>query len=81
MKHRCPITGCTIAVPHSQLMCPAHWSLVPKPLGDALYRAYRSAARSNLHFAAMNACTDHVNNFLAERSQTSARKNPQPKLL
>jgi hypothetical protein len=78
MKHKCPVDGCAIQVPADKLMCLEHWSLVPKALGDTLYRAYRSAPHSNVHYAAMQACTDHVNNFLASQP---APKTKQPRLL
>jgi hypothetical protein len=63
MKHRCPVNGCKALVPSSKLMCPTHWFLVPAELGNAVYREYRRAPRTEAHFAAMQAAVDHVNNL------------------
>lgn len=40
--HECPYPGCQQRVPFEQLACRRHWYMVPKPLRDALWRAWRS---------------------------------------
>lgn len=72
MKHKCPITGCSALVPASKLMCPTHWFLVPAELGNAVYREYRRAARSEAHFAAMQTAVAHVNGLTSSPSRPSA---------
>lgn len=57
-KHKCPIKGCNLAVSRAHLMCAIHWSLVPHSIGNAVYREYRRAPRSEAHFAAMKAAVE-----------------------
>jgi hypothetical protein len=43
--HRCPVTipgqgHCPEMLEDDKLMDPAHWRLVPKPMQQAVYRAY-----------------------------------------
>jgi hypothetical protein len=38
----CPVEGCTNQHDRSLLMCRPHWFMVPKPLRDELWGAYRS---------------------------------------
>lgn len=58
--HECPKNGCHARVKRSQLLCPAHWRLVPVPVQRELYAAYRSGNLGR-HVAAMQDCIDHVN--------------------
>jgi hypothetical protein len=78
MDHKCPITNCAVRVAPDKLMCPGHWSLVPKDLGDALYRSYRTDAKGTLHMAAIQACCTYVNNFLRSKPE---KKSKEPQLL
>jgi len=39
--HECPADGCEIQVEREHLMCREHWFLVPKPLRDQIWRAWR----------------------------------------
>lgn len=39
--HRCHVRGCMKHCAPEKLMCPAHWKKVPRPLQEAVYRAYR----------------------------------------
>lgn len=79
MKHKCPIKGCNNQVDHEKLMCPGHWSLVPKELGNALYRAW-AARKANpdsgagVHIAAMTACINYVDTFLADKKKGNANQ-------
>lgn len=45
MTHRCPISGCSAAVPAKVFMCARHWRMVPKPLQAAIYESYCSTGR------------------------------------
>ena len=40
-RHVCHAHGCSVVVPPRLLMCRKHWSLVPAPLRDAVWRTYR----------------------------------------
>jgi hypothetical protein len=63
LKHRCPVNGCEAMVPRHRLMCPTCWGLVPKPIQNAVYRAYRAAPRSTAHYQAMSAAVEAANNI------------------
>lgn len=39
--HECPAPDCTQRVPFDRFACRAHWYSIPKPLRDALWRAWR----------------------------------------
>jgi hypothetical protein len=56
--HECPVGGCDKDVSYSMLMCRPHWYSVPKPLRNALYRAwnYGQGAGSVEHNSAMERC-------------------------
>jgi hypothetical protein len=41
MKHVCHATGCNVPVPPAMLMCRKHWFMVPKPIQNEVWRAYR----------------------------------------
>lgn len=41
MKHTCHARGCEKPCPPKHLMCRPHWFMVPKPLRDAVWAAYR----------------------------------------
>lgn len=38
----CPVANCGAAIPHTRLMCPAHWRRVPKDLAAEVNDAYRA---------------------------------------
>lgn len=41
MSHTCPVRPCDVAaLPNSLLMCKPHWRLVPRPIQNAVTRAY-----------------------------------------
>jgi hypothetical protein len=65
--HNCPAAGCTRRVGQRMLMCRAHWFMVPKPLRDAVYDAYRDGlgAGSPAHRDAILAAVEAVNAKLA----------------
>lgn len=37
----CPVPGCNQRHRRDMLMCRTHWYMVPKPLREELWRAYR----------------------------------------
>lgn len=39
--HQCPRRGCRVQVPYEQLACKRDWYALPKPIRDAVIRAYR----------------------------------------
>jgi len=67
MKHKCPVDGCTVEVPHEMLMCYQHWKLVPATLKKAVWREYYRGPQSAAHLAACALATEAVNN-LTKRS-------------
>lgn len=40
MSHTCHAIGCKKEVPPAKLTCPAHWSMIPKPLRDQVWATY-----------------------------------------
>ena len=44
MTHQCPAPGCAAEVDADQLMCPACWYCVPKPVRRAVYIAWNRGA-------------------------------------
>jgi hypothetical protein len=55
--HTCPAPGCPLEVSDDLLACRKHWYELPKPLRDALWRAYSDHGRgSPAHTAAVDAC-------------------------
>ena len=66
--HNCPAARCTRRVAAHQLMCRPHWYMVPKPLRDAVYDAYRGglAGRSPAHRAAVTDAIGAVNAKLVQ---------------
>jgi hypothetical protein len=55
--HTCPAPGCAREVSDELLACREHWYALPKPLRDALWRAYNDHGRgSPAHTAAVDAC-------------------------
>lgn len=37
----CPVPDCGVAIPREHLMCRKHWYQVPKPLRNAVWKAYK----------------------------------------
>jgi hypothetical protein len=46
MTHNCAAIGCHTQVAASMLMCRRHWYMVPKPLRDLVWAAYRNYDRA-----------------------------------
>ena len=67
MFHTCPADGCMKDVRNDMLMCPRHWGMVPKPLQNAVYRAWRNGdgEGSPAHAQAIHAAIDAVDRKLA----------------
>lgn len=40
-NHHCHAIGCAVIVVPERLMCKRHWSLVPRPLQQAVWQHYR----------------------------------------
>lgn len=63
----CPVTGCPNLHARDNLMCLSHWSSLPKPLRDEVWRTYRSeegimgAAYHEARDAAIAFCEAHDN--------------------
>lgn len=53
--HECPGPECGKLVPDEMLACPRHWYQVPKPMRDAVYKAWNrgAGAGSAAHYNAM----------------------------
>lgn len=56
----CPITGCQDSRGRDQLMCEAHWRLVPKDMRDAIIDAYPKGVISEEYRIAMQAAVKFV---------------------
>ncbi len=63
LLHKCPADECQEQVRSDRLMCPVHWRDVPKPLRDAVWRAWDrgAGAGSPGHRAAILAAIAAVN--------------------
>lgn len=69
-RHRCPVEGCKELLPHTKLMCPEHWQMVPPSTQKAVYHAYDYGAglgTDELHHA-QDAAIQAVERRLARRS-------------
>ena len=68
--HTCPARACTRRVGQAKLMCRPHWYMVPQPLRDAVYAAYRGGlgAGSPAHRAAVTEAIGAVNAKLTEQA-------------
>ncbi len=55
MSHRCPGPECSANVPDDVLACRVHWYQVPRPIRNAVYRAWKrgEGAGSSEHRQAM----------------------------
>lgn len=63
----CPIDGCEKQHKRNMLMCRDHWYMVPKPLRDALWSAYRTeGVFSDEYMEARQACIGAVEQKEAE---------------
>jgi hypothetical protein len=40
--HHCHARGCRVPVPPEMLMCKRHWFMVPKPIRNRVWAAYRA---------------------------------------
>lgn len=40
-RHPCPLEDCAGHKAATELVCPAHWFAIPKPLRDEVWRTYR----------------------------------------
>jgi hypothetical protein len=70
--HTCPAPGCSREVSDDLLACRQHWYELPKPLRDALWRAFNDHGRgSPAHTAAVDACLRAF-----ERGTNSAAQAP-----
>ena len=47
--HTCHATDCETPVPPRMFMCRRHWYMVPKPMRDALWAAYRPGQERDMH--------------------------------
>ena len=69
MSHKCPVDACQAQLPHEILMCRTHWFMVPKPLRDRLWVAWRKYQRGvdvKVYLAVRQECADAVNRRLQE---------------
>lgn len=73
-SHGCPAGHCILIVDDRFLMCGDHWAMVPRPLQQAVYRAYdhgRGLGTGEL-LAAQTAAIDAVNARLTQGGPTNA---------
>jgi hypothetical protein len=63
MTHQCPGPRCDVEVDSSELMCPAHWHQVPKPVRRAVWITWNrgKGVGTLAHFAAIRAAIAAVN--------------------
>jgi len=63
MTHQCPGPRCDAGVDSSQLMCPAHWGQVPKPIRRAVWICWDrgKGAGTLAHAAAIRTAIAAVN--------------------
>jgi hypothetical protein len=47
MTHRCHAIGCTVEVDPGLLCCKPHWFMIPKPLRQRVWKAYRKGQEIN----------------------------------
>lgn len=72
--HTCPAPGCAREVSDDLLACREHWYALPKPMRDALWRAYNDHGRgSPAHTAAVSSCLTAL-----ERLGGSTTPSPSP---
>jgi hypothetical protein len=57
MTHNCPGPECTKQIPYDQLACSRHWYQVPRPIRNAVYRAWANGdgVGTQAHLSAMQA--------------------------
>lgn len=72
--HQCPVNGCSVVIAKTFAMCRRHWRLVPGPLQEAVWTAYRNAPETPAHFAALKAATEAVDKII-EQPPTRNLKN------
>lgn len=69
-SHECPATGCLARVSPDMLMCRPHWFMVPAPMREAVWSAYRGPGPgSEAHRAAILAAIGAVNDRIARRAE------------
>lgn len=64
----CNANHCPARISTSKLMCPAHWALVPQPIQQAIWRAYRAAGTRGQRLASvayLEACAAAVEHVAA----------------
>jgi hypothetical protein len=73
-SHGCPAGHCILVVDDRFLMCGDHWAMVPRPLQQAVYRAYdhgRGLGTAEL-LAAQTAAVNAVNARLTQGGSSNA---------
>lgn len=70
MTHTCPGPRCEAEVSASELMCPAHWHQVPKPVRRAVWIAWNrgGGAGTPAHRAAIRLAVAAVNREIVPAS-------------
>jgi hypothetical protein len=70
MTHQCPGPRCDAEVDSSELICPAHWHQVPKPIRRAAWIAWNRSqgAGSPAHAAAVRLAIAAVNRDIVPAS-------------
>lgn len=63
MSHECPRNECQEQVPDTMLACLIHWHAIPKPLRDAVWKAWNNGkgAGTDAHHAAMTRAVEYLN--------------------
>lgn len=67
-EHTCHASDCEVPVPRRMFMCKRHWYMVPKPMRDAIWAAYRPGQERR-----MDPSSEYIDaamaavNFVAER--------------
>lgn len=71
--HTCHWPGCTAQVPPAMWGCRKHWFLLPKPIRDEIWRAYRpgqeeTSTPSADYVAAARKAQDWINLYLSRQA-------------
>jgi hypothetical protein len=71
---------CPIVIRVSQLMCPGHWRLVPRPIQQEIYAVFRKRRGGPTHLAAiaraMTSVRATLDGWAKKRGATAASASP-----
>jgi hypothetical protein len=79
VTHHCHANDCPMPTPPRLFMCGRHWAMVPRPMQDAVWAAYRAApkggrARDARYLTACANAVEHVARAEGKRETNSYRR-------